>query len=273
MSVHIDLSLDVAMITAGGGRIGGSVATLLARAGAKVVMVDGSGAAAKAVAEQITAEGGTAIAIPADLADQTAVSQALTSVRDRLGSVSILVNNMTSDTEGLAGQRINPVAEPTLTDTINLTRAAMTDLRANQGRIVNIISDSAVAGRLATNAQLDLTADVIALTRSLAHQVGGEGVRVNLVAAGALITPENSSVTARHRTTNIFARTHPLGRLGTAADIAGAVLFLASPLAQWITGQVLPVNGGYDGALPGQLAERNSAATVISKRWPGALDK
>jgi NAD(P)-dependent dehydrogenase (short-subunit alcohol dehydrogenase family) len=162
--------------------------------------------------------------------------------------VSVLVNSITSDVEeftGSTGEQPGLSTDPGLTGTINLTRAALADLRVNQGCIVNIISESTRVGGQPMSARVGVNAGVTALTTSLAREVGVEGVRVNLVVAGDLITPERSSFGEQHRALDRLASAHPLGRLGTAADIAGAVLFLASPLAQWITGQVLSVNGGF----------------------------
>jgi NAD(P)-dependent dehydrogenase (short-subunit alcohol dehydrogenase family) len=93
MSVQIDLSADVAVVTGAGSGIGAGIAALLAEAGAKVAVLDMSGEAAENVAEQITADGGTAVGVEADITDEAGVRRALEAVREQLGPVSVLVNN------------------------------------------------------------------------------------------------------------------------------------------------------------------------------------
>jgi NAD(P)-dependent dehydrogenase (short-subunit alcohol dehydrogenase family) len=88
-------------------------------------------------------------------------------------------------------------------------------------------------------------AGVVAVTKSIALEVGRKGVRANVVAPGTTITPGSAAFIAQVGGPDKLAKAYPLGRLGNPSDIAGAVLFLASPLSEWITGQVLSVSGGY----------------------------
>jgi NAD(P)-dependent dehydrogenase (short-subunit alcohol dehydrogenase family) len=249
MSVQIDLSSDVAVVTGGGSGIGAGIAALLAQAGAKVAILDMSGEAAKTVAEQINAEGGTAIGVEANITDETGVEQALTSVREQLGPVSVLVNNAATwtikkfaDTTAEETQR---VVDVTLIGTINVMRAALPDLLATQGRIVNVASDSARTGEHSMSVYAGAKAGVVAITKSIAQEVGRKGVRANVVAPGTTQTPGSAAFIEQVGGPEKLARAYPLGRLGEPADIAGAVLFLACPLSSWITGQVLSVSGGY----------------------------
>jgi len=249
MSVQIDLSSDVAVVTGGGSGIGAGIAALLAQAGAKVAILDMSGEAAKTVAEQINAEGGTAIGVEANITDETGVEQALTSVREQLGPVSVLVNNAATwtikkfaDTTAEETQR---VVDVTLIGTINVMRAALPDLLATQGRIVNVASDSARTGEHSMSVYAGAKAGVVAITKSIAQEVGRKGVRANVVAPGTTQTPGSAAFIEQVGGPEKLARAYPLGRLGEPADIAGAVLFLACPLSAWITGQVLSVSGGY----------------------------
>ncbi|HWN36088.1 MAG TPA: SDR family oxidoreductase [Pseudonocardia sp.] len=249
MSIQIDLSSDVAVVTGGGSGIGEGIATLLAEAGAKVAVADLSAEAAKTVAEQITSAGGIAIGVQLNIADEDSVRQGLDSVREQLGPVSVLVNNAATwtikkfaDTTAEETQRIIDI---TLVGTINVMRAALPDLLATQGRIVNIASDSARTGEHSMSVYAGAKAGVVAVTKSLAQEVGRKGVRANAVAPGTTVTPGSAAFIEQVGGVEKLARAYPLGRLGAPADIAGAVLFLASPLSAWITGQVLSVSGGY----------------------------
>jgi len=249
MSVQIDLSSDVAVVTGGGSGIGEGIATLLAEAGAKVAILDMSGEAAKTVADQINAAGGTAIGVEANITDEAGVEQALTSVREQLGPVSVLVNNAATWTikkfADTSDEETRRVVDVTLIGTVNVMRAALPDLLATQGRIVNVASDSARTGEHSMSVYAGAKAGVIAVTKSVAQEVGRKGVRANVVAPGTTVTPGSSAFIEQVGGADKLARAYPLGRLGTPADIAGAVLFLASPLSAWITGQVLSVSGGY----------------------------
>jgi NAD(P)-dependent dehydrogenase (short-subunit alcohol dehydrogenase family) len=249
MSIEIDLSSDVAVVTGGGSGIGEAIAMLLAEAGARVAIADLSEQAAKSVAEQITGKGGRAIGVGLDIADPDSVERGLGVVREQLGPVSVLVNNAATwvikkfaDTNAEDTQRIVDV---TLFGTINVMRAALPDLLDTQGRIVNIASDSARTGEHSMSVYAGAKAGVVAVTKSLAKEVGGKGVRANVVAPGTTVTPGSSAFIEQVGGADKLARAYPLGRLGTPADIAGAVLFLVSPLSTWITGQVLSVSGGF----------------------------
>jgi NAD(P)-dependent dehydrogenase (short-subunit alcohol dehydrogenase family) len=249
MSVQIDLGADVAVVTGGGSGIGEAIATMLAEAGAKVAILDMSGEAAKTVAEQINSSGGSAIGVEANITDEAGVQQALESVREQLGPVSVLVNNAATwtikkfaDTTADDARR---VVDVTLLGTITVMRAALPQLLETQGRIVNVASDSARTGEHSMSVYAGAKAGVVAVTKSLAIEVGRKGVRANIVAPGTTVTPGSSGFIEQVGGPDKLAKAYPLGRLGTPADIAGAVLFLASPLSAWITGQVLSVSGGY----------------------------
>ena len=197
MSVEIDLSADVAVVTGGGSGIGAGIASLLAQAGAKVAVLDMSGQAAKTVAEEINASGGTAIGVEANITDEAGVGQALASVRQQLGPVSVLVNNAATwtikkfaDTTAAETQR---VVEVTLIGTVNVMRAALPDLVETQGRIVNVASDSARTGEHSMSVYAGAKAGVVAITKSLAQEVGRKGVRANVVAPGTTQTPGSAA--------------------------------------------------------------------------------
>jgi len=249
MSIQIDLSSDVAVVTGGGSGIGAGIAVLLAEAGARVAVADLSEVAAKGVAEQITGKGGTAIGVRLDIADEASVRAGLAAVREQLGPVSVLVNNAATWTikkfADTTADEARRVVDITLIGTMNVMRAALPDLLETRGTIVNIASDSARTGEHSMSVYAGAKAGVIGVTKSVAKEVGREGVRANVVAPGTTVTPGSSAFIEQVGGADKLARAYPLGRLGTPDDIAGAVLFLASPLSTWITGQVLSVSGGY----------------------------
>jgi NAD(P)-dependent dehydrogenase (short-subunit alcohol dehydrogenase family) len=249
MSVQIDLSADVAVVTGAGSGIGAGIATLLAEAGARVAILDVSAEAAKTVAEQLCAGGATAIGVQADITDVSGVEHALETIAEQLGPVSVLVNNAATWTikkfADTTDEEIRRVVDVTLIGTINVTRAALPQLLATQGRIVNIASDSARTGEHSMSVYAGAKAGIVAFTKSVALEVGRKGVRANVVAPGTTVTPGSADFIAQVGGPEKLAKAYPLGRLGTPSDIAGAVLFLASPLSAWITGQVLSVSGGY----------------------------
>ena len=249
VSVQIDLSSDVAVVTGGGNGVGAGIAILLAQAGARVAVLDASSEAVNVVAEEINSDGGVAMAVVADIVDEVGVRRALAQVRAQLGPVSVLVNNAGIRTikkfAETTAEETARVVGVSLFGTLTVVRVVLPDLLLTQGRIVNIASDSAGAGAHSMSLSAGADAGVVAVTKSLAKEVGRNGVRANVVVSGTTVTPGGSSFMEQPDEADKLARAHPLGRLGTPADIAGAVLFLASPLSAWITGQVLSVNGGY----------------------------
>lgn len=249
MTIQISLDSDVALVTGAGSGIGEAIATLLADAGAAIAVADLRPDAAQRVAAAITAKGGTATAVTVDVADPAAADRAVAEVRERLGPVSILVNNAAAWEIALfadtSPERAAAVIGVTLTGTMNLTRAALPDLISRRGRIVNIASDSARVGEHSMSVYAAAKAGVLGLTKSVAREVGRKGVAVNAVCPGVTATPGSSEFIEKAGGAEKLARAYPLGRIGEPADIANAVLFFASPLASWITGQALSVSGGF----------------------------
>jgi NAD(P)-dependent dehydrogenase (short-subunit alcohol dehydrogenase family) len=249
MSIELDLSPQVAVVTGSGSGIGEAIARLLAQAGAAVAIADLSLDSAARVADDINASGGKALAVQVDIADMASVEAAIKTVNAELGSVSILVNNAATwviktfaDTTPAEANRVIDV---TLLGTMNVMRAALPDITANGGSIVSIISDGARIGERFMSVYSAAKAGLIGLTKSVAREVGSSGVRVNGVAPGTTATPGSAGFIEAAGGREKMARAYPLGRIGEPDDIAGAVLFLVSPWSSWMTGQVLSVSGGF----------------------------
>jgi NAD(P)-dependent dehydrogenase (short-subunit alcohol dehydrogenase family) len=246
----IDLSSRVAIVTGGGSGIGEATAKVLAAAGAAVAVADVVEENAKRVAVEIEAAGGRAIAVEADVADWASVQEALTRVSRELGPVNIVVNNaavfLSKLFKDMSQAEVDRVFSVTVNGAMNVTRAALAEVTAAPGgRIVNIISDSGRTGEAYMSAYASAKAALIGLTKSIAKEVGQFGTTVNGVSPGTTKTPGSSAFIDKVGGEAKLARAYPLGRLGEPEDIAGAVLFFASPLADWVTGQILSVSGGY----------------------------
>jgi NAD(P)-dependent dehydrogenase (short-subunit alcohol dehydrogenase family) len=249
MSISIDLSGDVAVVTGGGSGIGEAIARTLARAGAAVAIADLSQESAERVAKQIAADGGRALPVALDIGDRASIETGLAAVRDGLGPVKHLVNNAaTWAVKSFADHtpaEIDRVISITLTGTMAVTQAALPDIVEQHGTIVVISSDSARIGERYMSVYAAAKAGLLGFTKSVAREVGRNGVRVNAIAPGTTNTPGGSGFIEQAGGAEKLARAYPLGRIGEPQDIANAALFLTSPLSSWMTGQVLSVSGGF----------------------------
>ncbi|MGC9542084.1 SDR family NAD(P)-dependent oxidoreductase [Streptomyces sp. UG1] len=241
-----------AVVTGGGSGIGLAVAQRLAREKAAVAVFDLDATAAKAAADSIAADGGTAVALAVDVADRDAVDQGMADVRRRLGPVTVLVNN--AGKEGfrrlldISVEEWNRLLAVNLTGTFHCCQAAVPDMvAAGWGRIVNIASSSAHSGQPLMTHYVASKAGVIGFTKALALELGPQGITVNTIPPGFIDTPMTRRNEARGRlggTVDEHAARTPVRRAGTPEDIAATCAFLASDEAGYITGQVIGVNGG-----------------------------
>lgn len=239
------------MVTGGASGMGEATCHELGRRGCSVAVLDINEQAAQRVTEDLRAAGATAIGIGADVTDRVAVEQAFAKVRSELGPVSVLVTSA-----GMFG--FAPFAEITteswskiidvnLTGTFHCCQVALPDMVvAKWGRIVMISSSSAQRGSPFAAHYAASKGAVITLTKSLAREYAPHGITVNNIPPSGIETPmQHQAQEAGFLKSNVeIASNIPLGHLGTGADIAAAVGFLASEEAGFITGQVLGVNGG-----------------------------
>jgi 3-oxoacyl-[acyl-carrier protein] reductase len=240
----IDLTGKVALVTGGSRGIGFAISERLCVAGAHVAVLNQS--RALEAAAELCGEG-HAIGVRADVSSPDEVEQALAQVEEQLGPVDILVNNAGITRDGLL-VRMSEADWDTVMDT-NLKGAfLMTRLvsrgmiKRRWGRIINITSVVGISGNRGQANYAASKAGMIGFTRAVAKELASRNVLVNAVAPGFIETDltKNLAEPARTELTERIA----LGRLGTTDDVAGAVLFLASDLADYITGQVLVVDGG-----------------------------
>ena len=241
----------VAVVTGGASGIGLGVARGLAADGNRVAVLDRNGAAAEAAADELRREGATALAVEADVADRASVADGFRRVRASLGPVEILVTS--------AGvESFTPVLDITadgwdriigvnLTGTFTCIQAALPDmLGAGWGRIVTISSSSAQSGAPNMAHYAASKGGVIGLTKALAVELARSGVTVNTIPPSLVDTPMARSAEAAgdFPGVDVVGPMVPVGRAGTPADIAAACSYLCSDQADYITGQVIGVNGG-----------------------------
>jgi 3-oxoacyl-[acyl-carrier protein] reductase len=242
----IDLSNRVAIVTGASRGIGRAIAQQMARQGAMVI-AGARGENARAVADEIQGNGGRAEAVALDVTDAGSVERVVASVLERHARIDVLVNNagITRDQLLLRMKREDwdAVLATNLTAAFALTQAVLKPMiRQRAGRIICI---SSVVGQSGNAGQANYAASkagLIGFVKSIALEVASRGITANVVAPGLIETEMTRALTGDARTE--WASKIPLRRLGTPADVASAVCFLASDEASYITGHVLAVNGG-----------------------------
>jgi 3-oxoacyl-[acyl-carrier protein] reductase len=240
---------DIAVVTGASGGIGQAVARAVAAEGAAVVVHYGSNAGeAKQVVDDIRSSGGRAIRYRADVRHEVEVVRMFRSIRNRLGVVTLLVNNAGVTADGLAatmsGARWASVLDINLTGAFFCAREAIKAMiYARHGAIVNVTSVSGIAGAPGQANYSASKAGMIGLTRSLAREVGRHGVRVNAVAPGLVATDMTRGLP--RALVDRYLDAVPMGRMCTPEEVASTVCFLLSGGAGGITGQTIPVDGGF----------------------------
>ena len=248
MTVELDLTGSVALVTGAGRGIGRAIALSLAAAGADVAVNDfADEAACAAVVAEVEALGRRGLVVMADVSNEEQVGAMAERAETELGPLGVVVNNA-----GITRDNVMMMMDPADFDSVIATHLRGTFLvskavarkmfRRRSGCIINL---SSVVGRRGNAGQANYSAakaGIIGLTKSLAKELGGRGVRVNAIAPGYIDTPMTQALPEETRQTIIEAT--PLKSIGTTEDVANAVVFLASPRARYLTGVVLPVDGG-----------------------------
>jgi 3-oxoacyl-[acyl-carrier protein] reductase len=237
----------IALVTGASQGIGRGCALALAQAGATVALAARNEAKLAEVAAEIEAAGGKAAAFALDVASEESIKSGAKAILDRFGKVDVLVNNagITRDDIFMRMKRADwdDVLTTNLTGAFLLTQALLRPmLKARWGRIINI---SSVVGRTGAAGQVNYAAakaGLIGMTRAIAREVASRGITANAVAPGYIETAMTAALDDKQREAILSGV--PLGRPGTDADIAAAVVYLASECAGYVTGHVLDVNGG-----------------------------
>ncbi len=239
------------LVTGGSRGIGKAVALAFGREGANVIVNYRSRHTdADRVVEQIKADGGNAVAIAADVSDYAACEHLVQAAEQAFGHIDILINNSGITRDQLfirmKPDDFNDVIDVNLRGAFNMVKhVARGMLKRREGRIIMMASVVGLIGNAGQANYAASKAGVIGMTKSLAKEFGKKHVTVNAIAPGFIDTDMTADLPDTVRES--YMNQIPLGRLGTAEDVAHAVLFLAHPNAGYITGQIIGVNGGMIG--------------------------
>jgi 3-oxoacyl-[acyl-carrier protein] reductase len=241
-----DLTGKCALVTGASGGIGGAIARVLHGAGATVGLSGTNVVALQAVADDL---GSRAHVLPADLSDPAGAEALVKAAVDGMGGVDILVNNAGITRDGLmmrmSDADFDQVIAVNLAAVFRLSRSVLRGMmKARWGRIISITSVVGQAGNPGQANYAAAKAGVAGMSKSLAQEVASRGITVNCVAPGLIETAMTAKLNDDQRAT--ILRDVPAGRMGTADEVAAAVLFLASVEAAYVTGATLAVNGGGD---------------------------
>ncbi len=242
----------IALVTGGGSGMGEATCLRLARDGMAIAVLDINRDAADCVARKIKAEGAHAIALTANIADRAQMKTAIAEIHSHFGLINVLVNNAAVEDfslfEDIDDKNWDRLMEINLKGTYIVTQEVLPDMRAqNWGRIINLASISAQTGAATMVHYAATKGGIVAMTRSLAQEVGRQGITVNAIAPCLVDTPmsrravENGSFPV---SLERIAQAYPIPKVGKPEDIAATCSFFASEEAGYITAQLLGVNGG-----------------------------
>ncbi|MBS1116815.1 MAG: 3-oxoacyl-(acyl-carrier-protein) reductase [candidate division NC10 bacterium] len=238
----------VALVTGGSRGIGAAVAQALASAGAALAVCARNGEAAAATAAAIVAQGGQAFGAAADVSRAADAERVVAGCVERFGRLDILVNNAGITRDGLVlrmkDEDWSDVLAVNLNGAFYCARAALRPIlkQKQSGRVINVGSVVGSTGNPGQANYVASKAGLVGLTKALSKEVASRGVTVNAVAPGFIETDMTAGLPDAAK--DAYRAQIPLGRFGTAAEVAAVVAFLASDAAAYITGQVIHVNGG-----------------------------
>ncbi len=240
--------MSTALVTGGSRGLGKAIAMELAQAGYDIaICYAGNASAADSTVEACKSNGVKAAAFKCDVADKSQVEQLFAQIRDVLGPVDILVNNAGITKDGLllrmSEEDFDKVMAVNVKGAFLCSQAALKDMmRAKQGRIINISSVVGLAGNAGQANYAASKAGLIGLTKSIAKEYGGKGIRCNAIAPGFIKTDmtESLPINVREEYLKQIAARH----FGRPEDVAALAAFLASEKAEYINGQVISVDGG-----------------------------
>ena len=247
MNSLISLQGDVALVSGASRGIGRSIAELLGSAGATVVGTATSEKGAEAITAYLREAGIAGKGMVLNVADKASIDTVVKAVGDEFGGISVLVNNAGITRDNLLmrmkDDEWDDIINTNLTSVYRMSKACLRGMtKAKKGRIISISSVVGASGNAGQTNYAAAKAGLVGFSKSLAREIGSRNVTVNVVAPGFIDTDMTRELSEDQR--NNLLHGIPLGRLGQPAEIAGAVLFLASPLGAYVTGETIHVNGG-----------------------------
>jgi NAD(P)-dependent dehydrogenase (short-subunit alcohol dehydrogenase family) len=246
----LDFTGKVVAVTGAGQGNGAAIARGFAKAGADVAVIDWNGAAAHSMAEEIRKSGGRAEAFVVDVSNCDACASFATTLQTGHGALAVLVNNAGvlmrgKMTDSAARSNWTRTMSVNLDGPFNMATAFLDQLKATKGCILNIAS---IQSFVATPNSVAYTASkggVGQLTKALACELAEFGIRVNAIAPGVIATPMTAATRADPAKIDALLGHVPMHRYAQPEELAGPAMFLCSPLASYVTGAILPVDGGY----------------------------
>lgn len=250
MSSLFDLGGRVALVTGGNGGIGRGIALGLAQAGADLVILGRDEAKNSAVVEELRALGRRAVGVACDVRERAQIEAAFAAAESEYGRLDILVNNAGiaggGPPEKIADETWAAVVETNLTATFQACQAAYPFLKASgRGKVINLGSEYSLFGGPNVLPYAASKGGVVQLTKSLAVAWARDGIQVNSLVPGWIRTEMTEAVRANERSYQRIIDRTPARRFGEPEEVAGAAVFLASEASDFVTGIVLPVDGGY----------------------------
>ena len=243
----LDLQSQIALVTGASRGIGRSIALSMGRQGASVVGTSTSELGARGVTAALSDAGIEGRGVVLDVTHGESILNVVRQTEEDFGPISILVNNAGITRDNLLlrmkDEEWDDILETNLSSVFRVTKACLRGMvRARRGRVINVTSIVGATGNPGQTNYAAAKAGLVGFTKSLASEVASRGITVNGIAPGFIETDMTSSLEQSRRDALVTAI--PLGRLGAGEDVAAAAVFLASPEASYITGQVIHVNGG-----------------------------
>ncbi|MEE9448129.1 MAG: 3-oxoacyl-ACP reductase FabG [Arenicellales bacterium] len=238
---------SVCLVTGASRGLGAAIADQLASMGGVVIGTATSDAGAAAIGARLKEKGMQGAGMKLDVTDDDSVKQLLAGITEQFGAVTILVNNAGITRDGLLMRMKDDdwdaILDTNLKSAFRMSKACLRGMmKARNGRIINISSIVGTTGNAGQANYAAAKAGLIGFSRSLAQEIATRNITVNVVAPGFIQTDMTDALDEKQKTA--LMANIPMNRLGSPQDIAGAVAYLASPLADYVTGQVMHINGG-----------------------------